>query len=47
MDEWPKVTRCSVVESLVSQHGPLVLAALWDSQLEEADERYKNNIFKF
>jgi len=37
-DEWLKVTRCSVVESLVRQHSHLVLDTVWNSQPVEADE---------
>jgi len=37
-DKWPKATQHSVVERLVRQHGHLILDALWNSQLVEADE---------
>jgi len=36
--KWSKVMRCSVMESLVCQHGHLVHYALWNSQPVEADE---------
>jgi len=38
MDEWPKVTWCSVVESLVCHHCHLELDMLWNSQPAEADD---------
>jgi len=38
MNEWRKIMRRSIVESLVHQHGHLVLDAPWNSQPMEADE---------